>query len=293
MALFLFALDRKLPGAGLWLLLGLSLTAGFAHGALDIELLLRRFQPLSSAARLSALYLAVVMLLAWVLSGQPEVALFLLLMMSAWHFGEDYERWSGVSRLTGLLTRLTVGGAPVMVPLIFSPISMIALLDQMDVDAAAAAWWLLSQAWLVLLACWVVVGGLRHARVMRHAWIELAAVVALNLAFSPLMAFALYFGAYHAPLHIWRVLLNRPQADAAPVFGRSGWIAIFIATLILAAMLWWSMGGHSALLADWGFSLRWLVLALTALTLPHLVLVSLCAQALSRPGSTPLPAPGS
>ncbi len=279
-------LDRLAPGASLWALLGLSATAGFAHGALDIELLLQRFRPVSSAMRLAALYLLVVVLLAWALSSAPHAALWLLLLMSAWHFGEDYGRWDGSSAAAGLLTRLVVGGAPVMLPLLFSTDAMAGLLREVWPGGAGEFWLRLSQAWLVLLLGWMVLCGLRLRKLMRHAWYELAGVAALNLVFSPLMAFAIYFGLYHAPAHIWRVWTMRPAAGAARAFSRLGWGVIFAMTLILGAALWWAMGRAAVAPAEWSFALRWLVLALTALTLPHLVLVSLCARALSS-GSDP------
>jgi beta-carotene 15,15'-dioxygenase len=284
-------MDRLAPGASLWILLGLSVTTGFAHGALDIELLLQRFRPVSSAMRLAALYLLVVVLLAWALSSAPHAALWLLLLMSIWHFGEDYGRWEGADAGSSLLTRLVVGGAPVMMPLLFSTDAMSGLLREVWSSTAAGLWFRFSQGWLLLLLAWMVLCGLRHRNLMRQAWYELAGVALLNLVFSPLLAFAIYFGVYHAPVHIWRVWVNRAAAGPAQAFSRMGWAVIFVMTLVLGAALWWALGHTAVAPADWSFALRWLVLALTALTLPHLVLVSLCARALSLPARSDLIVP--
>jgi beta-carotene 15,15'-dioxygenase len=290
-ALVIACLDKWSAGAGMWMLLGLSITTGFAHGALDMELLLQRFSPLSSAMRLACLYLAAVVFSAWALSGAPQTALWLLLLMSVWHFGEDFGRWAGASTATGVLTRLVVGGAPVMMPFLFSAHAMNALLAEVWSGELARFWLLLAQVWLVLLLLWMAVCGLRLRKPMRHAWFELAGVAALNLILSPMMAFALYFGAYHAPVHIRRVWTKRPAAGPARAFSRMNWSVIFAGTLALGAALWWAMGRTETVAStDLSFALRWLVLALTALTVPHLVLVSLCARALSSPaesGETP------
>jgi beta-carotene 15,15'-dioxygenase len=270
------------------MLLGLSVTAGFAHGALDLDLLLQRFRPFRSAMWLAGLYFVVVVATAWLLSDHIQIALLVLLAMSIWHFGEDYGRWNGVSAARGLLTRLVVGGAPVMAPVLLAEFAMSDLASAMNMADAGAAWLLFSKAWLALLAAWMGSVGVRHAHLMRHAWFELAGVLALNLLFSPLMAFALYFGAYHAPLHIWRVWRSRPVASDVQTFSRTGWAAIFVLTLALTAALWFFMNSQRVEpVGDWMPALRWLVLALTALTVPHLVLVSLCAPALS--GHPPKP----
>jgi beta-carotene 15,15'-dioxygenase len=280
--LALMGIDRLSPGGASWMLLGLSTTAGFAHGALDIELLFQKFQPLSSAIRLAGIYFLAVLLMGWALSDSPQIALCFLLLMSAWHFGEDYGRWNGVAKTAGVVTRLVVGGAPVALPVLLSHDAMSSLWA-ITWSADAGRFWLhLAQVWVLLFLAWMVLAGLPRYRLMCHAWSELAGVILLNAVFSPMMAFALYFGAYHAPLHIWRVWSNRPTTGHAQAFSRAAWAGIFALTLVLAGILWWGMAQAASAPVDWLFALRWLVLSLTALTLPHLMLVSLCATTLSR-----------
>ena len=74
----LLILDRQLPDAGLWILLAVTITAGFGHGALDAQLLTRRFTPRSSALLWGGGYLLVVMLLGWALSHALSFALFFI-----------------------------------------------------------------------------------------------------------------------------------------------------------------------------------------------------------------------
>ena len=278
--LVLVLIEHRVPDAGLWLLLALSTTAGFAHGALDIDILLQRFRPLPYAIGVALLYAAVVVLVAWALHAQPQVTLWLLLLLSSWHFGEDFGRWPGISVLDGWLTRVVVGGASVMLPLVVSPDAMGRLVAEVWPDGAALTGWVwLTRGWLLLLVVWLVRCGLRNARLLRGAWAELAGALLLNVVFSPVMAFAIYFGMYHAPLHIWRVWGSRPAAPGPA--RQTGWAIVFAITLGLGAALWWALGRSSPPSFEPAFALRWLVLALTALTVPHLVLISLHAGVLA------------
>ena len=86
----LLLLDQNAPHAGLWLLMTVSVTVGFAHGALDAHLLLRRFPSRQQALALAAAYLLVVVFLGWALSHAVAGALWLLLGLSVWHL----ESWA-------------------------------------------------------------------------------------------------------------------------------------------------------------------------------------------------------
>ena len=108
-----------------------------------------------------------------------------------------------------------------------------------------------------------------------------------NLIFSPLMAFALYFGFYHSPVHIWRVWRTRPlQVTASGNASASGLInvaATFVVTLALGVALVVMLDLNTSVFSIEAVGLRWLIVALAALTLPHLILITLCAKQLSEP----------
>jgi beta-carotene 15,15'-dioxygenase len=286
----LIFLDQKLSYAGLWLFMMVSVTVGFGHGALDAHLLLRRFPVRSRALALTAGYLLVVVLLGWLLSHAVGAALWLLLGLSAWHFGEAYARWDDLHPATAILTRLVVGGAPVMLPIWLSPGAVVALLQSGWQGNEARVWQWLAAIWLGLLIVWALVCGIRRYRAARHAWYELAGAMALNLVFSPLMAFALYFGFYHSPVHIWRVWRTRPvtthAAENMSSASRISVAATFLLTLVLGAALAMRSDITASVFSLEAVSLRWLIVALAALTLPHLVLISLCAKQLSEPASS-------
>lgn len=294
-------LDHTVPHAGLWLLMVVSVTVGLGHGALDAHLLLRRFPLRSRVLALAAAYLLVVVVLGWLLSHSAAAALWLLLALSVWHFGEAYARWGGLHPAAQVLTRLIVGGAPVMLPMWLSPDAMAALLQSAWQGNEVQVWKWLAAIWLGLLIVWVVLCGIPRYRAARNAWYELAGVLALNLAFSPLMAFALYFGFYHSPVHIWRVWRTRPvhatssgslsgsvaaDASASQSTASSSLTAVaatFVVTLLLGAALLVLPDSNTSAISLEAVSLRWLIVALAALTLPHLVLISLCAKQLSEP----------
>ena len=309
-AVGLLWIDQSLPHAGLWLLISFSVTVGFAHGALDVWLLLVRFQPFVHATRLGLAYLLLVLLLGGLLSFAVPVALLLLILTSLWHFGEDYARWSAMPAKARLLTRLVVGGAPVMAPLLIKPAGMAALFSLWPVLAdAVPVWQFMAWFWLALVIVWAIRWGWQHRQASRFVWLELGAVLLLNLAFSPLMAFALYFGLYHAPVHIWRVwrlwrvwhsqkpggksaIASNAASNAVRSLGSTSALAVLAAmvsiSLVLGSGLWWLLSQQLNYLifptdlgAALAMALPWLIVALAAVTLPHLILISCCTAWLS------------
>ena len=280
-------LDTTYPQAGAWVLVGLSVSVGFLHGALDAPLLQRRFTDRRALVQALAVYLASVLFVGWWLSGVFTVALWILIAMSLWHFGEPYGRWDDLPRWSSGLSRVVVGGAPVMLPVWLAPDQLTNTLLPVVGTFALNVWRSTAMAWLLLLVIWVLICGLPRARAARYAWMELLGCTAAYLTFSPVMGFALYFGAYHAPTHIWRVRLAWVinGADAQPKLSPAviaiGLAATLLATCLLGAGLWLLLGGTLATSADSTSALRWLIVALAALTAPHLVLISMCASFLS------------
>lgn len=281
-------LDTTQPQAGAWALVGLSLSVGFLHGALDAPLLQRKFANRWALLRVLIAYLASVLLLGWWLSGAMAVALGVLIAMSIWHFGEPYGRWDDLPPWSAGLTRIVVGGAPIMLAVWLAPDQLATLLAPVVEPAALQVWRVAAMAWLVLLAVWTVACGLRNARAAQHAWFELLGCTAAYLVFSPVMAFALYFGIYHAPVHIWRVWRAwvasdaQPSAKPRPALVAAGLAATLLATWLLGAGLWLLLSPSVSAAPDVPSALRWLIVALAAVTAPHLVLISACSDFLSR-----------
>ena len=271
-------LDQTMPLAGQWTFLTLSVSIGLLHGALDAQLLWQRSGRLGLAIAWGLAYLICVLALGWMLAGMPSLALAALVLMSVWHFGEAYGRWDDVQHPAGqLLTRVVVGGASVLLPVFMSPLGLADL--ALPVESQAVLRWLAS-AWLSLAAVWLLTLGVRHWRVLRYAWAELLGVAVFNLLLSPLMAFAIYFGLYHSPVHIWRVWRARPISGKAATWALVAAALIMVLTVVLGAVLWhWT--GVSINAGQLAPALNWLIIALAALTLPHLVLIGLCSRFLT------------
>ncbi len=300
--LVLRALEAQWPPLALWAFVLLSLTLGFGHGALDAVLLLGQFAPRRKALAVSAAYLLCVLQAGWLLSWSVPVALLLLVLMSVWHFGElhRYALWA----------RLCVGGASVMWPMLVAPDEMARLLQGALGSGFALAWrgWqVLAYGWLVLLAA-CALGGmvwcvahrekfasarqvLESSRLGSALWagLEITAVLCAYFVLSPLLAFTLYFGLYHCLAHVARVR-RAVLAQRAPFLARYtlAFVASALATAALLALLWWFLpavpwgGAVGSVATDPGQLLQWLVVALAAVTLPHLLLVSYSARWLGR-----------
>ena len=165
--------DKNIPLAGVWALMLLSISVGFVHGALDAVLMPQRFSSRGQAAFMFAAYLLLVLLLGWVLGSDISLALSALLLMSAWHFGEPYGRWSALLPWQRGLTRTVVGGAPVMLPIWLAPGHLATVLADVVPALGLQGWRNLALTWLVLLALWLLACGVVRWRSLRYAWLEL------------------------------------------------------------------------------------------------------------------------
>jgi beta-carotene 15,15'-dioxygenase len=319
----LVVLDRGLPHAGLLVLLILVGTVGTAHGVLDTLLILQHLPTQPSRWLVAAVYLLAALLTVALLQGSPAVALMVLLGLSLWHFGEHFEGTTLGSKqpspvqqriarvMTGLITRLVRGGAPVLMPAL---VAQTALAPQAQVaaggDPAATAmlwmvWTGMAYAWAALLGVWCLLslaaqtspkspGSLTRllapqgtAPSRRRLLLEVLAIAVLYVLLSPLMAFALYFGAYHATGHIRRVLRNTPKG--VTTHWRSDWrlwCTLALSLILGAALAAWMLPQASTFaLPD--VALRTVILALAAVSVPHVVLIGWWAQGLRA-----RPAPG-
>ena len=285
----LYALEQQWPLLGLGLFVVFSLTLGMGHGALDMVLLLGQFKPRSRAMVFGVIYLALTLVAGWLLSLSFAWALVVLLVMSVWHFGEMYaER---------LLLRLAVGGASLMAPLLLQKTALSQLLQgiaNQDLPWLLNVWSALAWAWaglvgLILLASVAhgfdrVVHDFRTEHSPARALLEISMVVSLSLIFSPLLQFALYFGLYHCTTHIARVRRAALHHPGLPLEQFAwAWVASMLLTAILLAVLWNGLPGAGA----WAepvdaHMVHWLVVALGAVTVPHLILVGYSDRWLGR-----------
>ena len=285
----LYALEQQWPLLGLGLFVVFSLTLGMGHGALDMVLLLGQFKPRSKAMVFGALYLALTLLAGWLLSLSFAWALVVLLLMSVWHFGEAYAG--------RLLLRLTVGGASLMAPLLLQKTALSQLLQgiaNQDLPWLLNVWSALAWGWVGLVGL-VLLKSMAHGfgRVVRdfgtarspaRALLEIGMVAGLSLVFSPLLQFALYFGLYHCTSHIARVRRAALHHPGLPLVQFAwAWVASMVLTAILLTVLWYGLPGAGPWAAPLDARMvHWLVVALGAVTVPHLILVGYSDRWLGR-----------
>lgn len=278
MLLALAWLERQWPMLAVAVFVLLTLSLGFAHGAMDIFLLRDSQGQLDK--KLCAMYAMAAGLLALVLAPWPGVALIVLILLSLWHFGEQAHH-EHADQVEVWLLRGVQGGTSVTVPVLLSPDTLLPWVRSISATHAAWVWpmWVgIAGLWaallivaLVLIKPWKLSSG-------HTLWIELVALILLNLLLSPLLAFALFFGLYHSGAHIWRMRQMQRRE------GKHGqdWLlmATLLITLLALALLMWWMSNQTFAVQDAGQWLRSLVVALAAVTLPHLILISRSRQRL-------------
>jgi Brp/Blh family beta-carotene 15,15'-monooxygenase len=294
-------LDQTFAQAGLWFFAGLTLTTGFFHGALDIVLIQREFVGPRRMATALILYVAAAVLLAMLCASSGWLMVLVLLLMSVWHFGEPYGRWAQTTWAQGAwVQRVIAGGAPVMLPALLSAQALQAVLPIAVGPDAAWAWTIWQTfAWFWAGLCGLGLAVLRQRLFNKPLWAEVAVIFVLNLVLSPLMAFSIYFGALHSAMHIFRIARSYRHGVAIEpanvnhyILNQRSGIAIVatsLATVALLLALAWYLHNTPIATTEHQHLLNLLLVALTAVTLPHLVLVSRNAHWLKgQPAASPL-----
>lgn len=285
----LMVLDHLQPQAGLVMLLVLVGSMGTAHGVLDALLMARHLKQARTRRWAGGLYLLATVLGGVLLQPRPGLALLLLLGLSIWHFGERFGRPAGASGWWRCVDRLVRGGAPVLMPALLARSALEPLVGAAAAGDATltallwACWSSLALAWLCLVCGWLVWASLNPRDVASpgQITIELGALAALYLLVSPLMAFALYFGLYHAGGHIMRVLAESPAGTLRRLWQDPRLLAALVLTLLLGALLVAAIHTQAAAFPFQDIALRGVILALAAISIPHVLLISWWARLLS------------
>lgn len=266
---------------------------GLPHGSLDHEVGRKLLQPRMQrwwAVGFLACYggLLVLTLIAWFLT--PLLTLSLFLAVSAWHFGKEDLCGLPMPRWSRLPTQIVTGGVIIWVPLLVHPKELLMLFGwiapvHMDLPLFMTAACQLSILFAVLgagLCVWHVVmwrrGSLEHGR----AALRLGVFSALCIGAPPLLAFAVYFCAWHSPRGL-AVLADECDTEGSPTtewhstwtkWQRLMWrtapltIVTVIATIL--GVVWFQPSGGLDRQVT-----QALFLMLSAVAIPHLVLHSL------------------
>jgi len=294
MALFVLLaapVSGRWSGAELALAGAVVVLLGLPHGALDALIALRVRGGRGRSSILAAyLGLAGLTVLFWSL--WPVAALLVFLLLSLIHFGRgDVPH----ARRGDALIELEVGvrgGLPLVLPMVFSPrevariFAMLVDAPEAKVEAVIASSALpLGLVWaaaaLTLAILWL---GKRGAGA-RMDLAELAALISAFALLSPLLAFALYFGAWHSMRHLLVLHSWLGERDRSAVLKRGA--PVLAATLLLGTLGYvWTAGQP---LDERAFA-QVLFIGLAALTVPHMFVTLVLDQQLeSSPGKAPLP----
>lgn len=265
------------------LVLAVGLLVGLPHGAVD-HLVPGWAGARAGGTRLAAMlvgYLAVAALAFAVLRLWPAPALVAFLLVSAAHFGTGEVQFAALRRderpRSEPVVAAAFGTVAALLPLVRWPHEVAPVLAALVPGSTGVLpVWVCTAA---LTAITVLVAGglwqlLRAGRFGDAG--ELALLVALFTLAPPLVAFGVYFGAWHAVRHVARLLVLDP-ANRRPL--RSAQLGLplrrfaaaaaapTLAALLALAVLWAGARGWQAFLAAD-------LAVLAALTLPHLAVVA-------------------
>ncbi|MGB3455692.1 MAG: Brp/Blh family beta-carotene 15,15'-dioxygenase [Litorimonas sp.] len=261
LALILIAFGLVFPtivhsdGATLVALFAIALV-GLPHGALDVHLAVRSRLPRREAL---LIYGAILGLgsVAWLTV--PTALICLFLGLSVWHFSRDFVA-------LGSVTALGVAASLLMSPVLAFPAETQAIFAMLMPDAQAARLVAgVGATWPLVLAT----AGLLVLRSVTHPALVLAAGLAITAGFflPPIVAFALYFCAWHSAGHL-RAVFTETRATRFSL-GEAALYAALTLAVLAGLVATWSWMAFDAPMIRAVFGL------LVILTLPHMAIVEL------------------
>lgn len=260
-----------------------ALAIGIPHGALDHLVTLPKSQPLKMALFVT-IYVAIALASIWAILQWNVWGFIAVVLMSATHFGiGDCAFISELNALEGTSHRLPVwayapaaGLLPVVIPLVNSRST-----EALTKVNESLINWHHGYTSLIQIAVAIVVTLSVMTLLSRKRYrdlIDLLLLAALASIAPPLVAFAVYFGCWHAMRHTARLTSLLPRSLSAYNQGKS-WRAFInavvpglpalVGTLIFVALL---AGFSHNNVSD---SFLWLTLVtIWALTVPHMMVTA-------------------
>ena len=262
----------------------IALAVGIPHGALDHLVTLPRSAPIRMAIFI-IIYVAIALLAIYAILKWNVWGFIFVVVMSATHFGigdsaflkelDSLKDQTG-SRIPAWLYAPAAGLLPVAIPLVNSRSSeALTKVNESLVD------WHQGYTTEIILAVAAITTlcllGLLQRKRYRDA-LDIALLAALASIAPPLVAFAVYFGCWHALRHTARLTSLLPNSESAYLRGRGG--QAFVAAVIPGLPALFGTIIFIAVLA--GFSQQdlsdkflWLTLVtIWALTVPHMVVTA-------------------
>ena len=271
----------------------IALAVGIPHGALDHLVTL----PRASVARMTffiAIYVAIAVAAVWAILEWNVIGFAGVVIMSALHFGigdaafiSERDRASGVSvspRISQVLYALSAGSLPVVVPLTNDQSTRALAAVNEDLVSWHGGW---NEE--LLVAVTVLTGVALIVLAITKRWrdcVDLVVLAALAFLTPPLVAFAAYFGLWHAMRHTARLTLNLKSSQNSIASNEAGrafrqavipGIPALVGTFVIALLIGIQTPGK---LSD---EFLWLSLVVVwALTVPHMMVTARLDKAALR-----------
>lgn len=270
----------------------IALAIGIPHGALDHLVTLPKAQPIKMALFI-ALYVAVALAAIWAILRWNVWGFIAVVVMSATHFGiGDSAFISELNRLQKSTAKpipvwayaSAAGALPVVIPLVNSKST--AALEKVNENLIDWHHGFTAELQMLVAAITTLSILLLVSRKRYRDVLDLALLAALASVAPPLVAFAVYFGCWHAMRHTARLSSLLPSSRAAyeahkpwRAFQKAvipGLPALF-GTLIFVLLL---AGFSRDNISD---SFLWLTLVtIWALTVPHMIVTAKLDRAALR-----------
>ena len=270
-----------LPIGGQVVLALIALTVGIPHGAVDHIISVPNFASLKMALFLVG-YLSVVGIVIWAILSANLLGFQLVVLMSAIHFGlgdaafisELDTRSQTKSKFPKLPYIIASGFTPVLIPLSSSQST-----EALNAVNPALVGWAgsitpLLFSGMVIFSIAGIVWMLVRNRIQET--IDLGMLLVLALVAPPLVAFAFYFGFWHALRHTGRISLElkssenlHGQGKPWAALGRAIWAGVpaLLIVIVFTIVLGLVQG------FEFGQDLLWyLLVVIWALTVPHMAL---------------------
>ncbi|MDJ0831995.1 MAG: Brp/Blh family beta-carotene 15,15'-dioxygenase [Gammaproteobacteria bacterium] len=242
---------------------------GLPHGALDPIVAYRHglWRDGVELARFLAVYLLIAALTLglWLWASSLTFSLFLLL--SVWHFANDWRHQ------LGLINRLGVALALIVLPSLFHPVDVQTIYSNLvNADDAAGLVTITAQLWPLVLVL-LVSSVLQLVRRDIHASLEILFIVLAAMLLPPLVFFMVYFCLQHSPRHLLSIARReKPLTVLTTAAGLTG------LTVILGWLSFQLLAGQ-----DWSQTLLQIIfVGLIVLTVPHMILIEMIQRLQSR-----------
>ena len=261
----------------------IALIIGIPHGALDHLVTLPKDKPAKMAAFV-IIYVLIAVVAVWAILKWNVLGFQLVVIMSAAHFGvgdaafiaesERLNNGGHKSLIDRLIYAIPAGLLPVFIPLTSDlTSSALAQVNPKLINWAGSNTNLIHLCVLLLAVTSIFILILKRDD---KSAIDLTLLAALSILTPPLVAFAIYFGLWHALRHTARLTLNLNKSEIAYQNNQSKrafmqavlpGIPALISTFIVAAVLAAANPDNSRLL--WS-----ILVVIWALTVPHMMVTA-------------------